>query len=207
MPEEARPRAVLVRHGETEWSRSGKHTSTTDIELTEVGIKQAEALREVLRANFQFRRVLVSPRRRALMTARLAGFGDDLENCPDLAEWDYGQYEGMTTAEIRRIDPGWSLWRDGTPGGEAADEVGRRADRVIDAVRRETVGGAARDTLLIAHGHILRVLAARWLGLAPADGRFFALDCATVSVLGGEREVPAIWLWNESVDDSVGDSP
>src|SRR5256885_17100882 len=114
MPEEARPRAVLVRHGETEWSRTGKHTSTTDVELTEVGSKQAEALREVLQANFQFRRELVSPRRRAAVTARLAGFGDAAENCPDLAEWDYGRDEGMTTAELRRMDPGRALLRAGT---------------------------------------------------------------------------------------------
>src|SRR5437899_3420700 len=129
MREEDRPRAVLVRHGETEWTITGQHTSRTDIELTEKGVAQAEAMAGAL-AQFRFGRVLVSPRRRALTTARLAGFGDRVEECPDLAEWDYGRYEGRTTGDIRREAPGWSLWRDGAPDGESAVEVGRRADRV-----------------------------------------------------------------------------
>ena len=185
------PEVVLVRHGETEWSRSGKHTGRTDVLLTARGQRQAEAIAPRLQGH-RFARVLSSPLKRAVETCRLTGYGDRCEPCPDLLEWDYGAYEGRTTAEIRRTVPGWSLWRDGVPRGETADEVGHRADRVISAIR--LAGG---DALLFAHGHILRVLAARWLGLPPADGRLFALDTATVSVLGWEREVAVVRGWND----------
>jgi probable phosphoglycerate mutase len=188
------PEVVLVRHGETAWSRTGQHTGRTDIPLTELGRRQARALGEVLSTR-PFSRVLTSPLRRATDTCRLAGLGDQGELCPDLVEWDYGDYEGRTTVEIRRTVPGWSLFRDGVPNGEAADAVGRRVDRVIGAIRLDPGDG---DIALFAHGHVLRVLAARWLGLAPEHGRHLPLDAASVSVLGWEREVPALWRWNDA---------
>ena len=185
------PEVVLVRHGETEWSRSGQHTGRTDIPLTGRGVRQAEAIAARLQAR-TFARVLTSPLKRAAETCRITGFGNRCELCPDLLEWDYGDYEGRTTADVRREVPGWSLWRDGVPRGETADEVGHRADRVISAIR---LGGG--DALLFAHGHILRVLTARWLGLPPTDGRLFGLDTATVSVLGWERDVAVVRRWND----------
>ena len=185
------PEVVLVRHGETEWSRAGRHTGRTDVPLTDRGRRQADAIAARLHDR-RFARVLTSPLARAIETGRRAGFGDQAELCPDLLEWDYGAYEGRTTQDIRREVPGWSLWRDGVPAGETAEEVGHRADRVIGAIR---LGGG--DALLFAHGHILRVLAARWLGLPPADGRLFGLDTATVSVLGWEREVAIAKHWND----------
>jgi probable phosphoglycerate mutase len=181
---------VLVRHGETEWSRDGKHTGWTDVPLTEKGRLQAGVVGDALRER-HFERVLTSPLSRAAETARLAGFGDVAEQRDDLREWDYGAYEGLKTAEIREERPGWSLWRDGVPDGESADQVGARADRVIEELR--SLDG---DALVFAHGHLLRVLAVRWLGLDPQDGRLLALDPATISVLGYERETPVIRLWN-----------
>jgi broad specificity phosphatase PhoE len=181
---------VLVRHGETEWTRSGQHTGRTDIPLTEEGLRQARLVGETLRER-KFALVLTSPLRRAAETARLAGF--EAATRDDLREWDYGAYEGRKTIDIRKERPGWTLWRDGVPAGESADEVGRRADRVIAEAR--SVDG---DVALFAHGHLLRVLAARWLGLAPEEGRLFALDAATVSILGYERETAVIRLWNSS---------
>jgi probable phosphoglycerate mutase len=186
------PELVLVRHGETEWSAAGKHTGRTNVPLTARGRRQAEAISTRLQGR-RFARVLTSPLDRAVETARLSGFGAGAEVSPDLPEWDYGEYEGRTTVEIRREVPGWSLWRDGGPAGETADEVGRRVDRVIATVRLE--GG---DTLLFAHGHVLRVLAARWLGLPAADGRLLKLDTGTVSVLGWEREVAVMTHWNDN---------
>ena len=185
--------AVLVRHGETEWSRDGRHTGRTDVPLTDVGRRQAERLEDAL-GEWSTPRVIVSPLGRALDTCRLAGFGDRAELSGALLEWDYGEYEGLTAAEIREERPGWSLWRDGAPGGETSDEVAARVDRVIAEAR--SAGG---DVLLFAHGHLLRVLTARWLGLEPAAGRFFALDPATLSTLGYERETSVIRLWNEPV--------
>ena len=179
---------VVVRHGETEWSRSGQHTGRTDIPLTENGRREAELVGERLRGR-RFALVLTSPLQRAAETARLAGV--DAEVRDELREWDYGTYEGRTTIDIRQERPGWTLWRDGVPDGETADEVGRRVDRVVDEVR--AVDG---DVALFAHGHVLRVLAARWLGLSPDNGRLFALDPATISILGYERETPVIRLWN-----------
>jgi broad specificity phosphatase PhoE len=182
---------VLVRHGETEWTRAGKHTGHTDIPLTEAGRREAVAVGEALRGR-TFALVLTSPLRRAAETCRLAGFGDVAVPRDDLMEWDYGAYEGRTTIDIRKERPGWSLWRDGVPEGEMPAEVGARVDEVIGQVR--TVAG---DVAVFAHGHVLRVLAARWLGLGPDGGQLFALDPATLSVLGYERETAVILLWNE----------
>jgi broad specificity phosphatase PhoE len=182
---------VLVRHGETEWTRAGKHTGHTDIPLTEAGRREAEAVGAVLRGR-AFALVLTSPLQRAAETCRLAGFGDVAVQRDDLKEWDYGAYEGRKTIQIRKERPGWSLWRDGVPEGEMPADVGARVDGVIGEVR-----SVAGDVALFAHGHVLRVLAARWLGLGPESGQLFALDPATLSVLGYERETPVIRLWNE----------
>jgi probable phosphoglycerate mutase len=181
---------VLARHGETEWSRDGRHTGRTDIPLTENGRSQAEGLRDKL-SEWTFVRVLSSPLSRALETCRLAGLGDSVTTTDDLLEWDYGEYEGITTAEIRESRPDWILWRDGCPGGETAADVGARVDRVI-----EEVGGLEGPVALFAHGHVLRVLAARWLGLEPSNGALFALGTGTLSVLGYERETRVIRRWN-----------
>jgi broad specificity phosphatase PhoE len=183
-------RVLLVRHGETEWSRSGRHTGTTDLPLTEEGRRAAERLRPLL-AERPFALVLSSPRRRARETCELAGFGDLMRIDPDLVEWEYGEYEGLTTAEIRRKVPEWNLFEDGCPGGESPEQVGARADRLLERVR--AAGGVVA---LFAHGHFSRVLAARWIGLPTSHGRNFLLDTATVSVLGMDREDPAIRRWN-----------
>jgi probable phosphoglycerate mutase len=187
-----RPEVVLVRHGETAWTISGQHTSRTDVPLTAEGRRQAERLAARL-AGREFAVVLTSPLKRAAETCRLAGFGDVAELCDDCREWDYGEYEGRTTPEIRTDVPDWSVWRDGVPGGETAAQVAARADRVIDRLR-----GAAGDSLLFSHGHFLRVLAARWLDLGHEDGRLFALGPASISVLGWEREQAVLTRWNEA---------
>ena len=179
---------VLVRHGETEWSRELKHTGSTDVPLTEQGEEQARRLAGALRGR-EFALVLSSPLQRALETARLAGFEPDLRD--ELREWDYGDYEGRRTAEIREEVPNWTIWRYGAPNGESIAEVGARADRMIEEIR--AVDG---DVLVFAHGHLLRVLAARWLGLEPDGGRLFALDAATLSTLGYERETAVLRGWN-----------
>ena len=184
---------VLVRHGETEWSRAGKHTGRKDVPLTEHGRRQAEAVGAALR-EWEFEAVLTSPLARALDTCRLAGFGERAQLREELMEWDYGAYEGRTTAEVREERPGWTLWRDGVPEGETVQQVGARVDRVIGELR--ALDG---DALLFAHGHVLRVLTARWLELEPSAGRLFALDPATLSTLGYEHETPVIRLWNRSV--------
>jgi probable phosphoglycerate mutase len=186
------PRVVLLRHGATEWSLSGQHTGRTDIPLVDLGCQQAVAAGELLRG-MTFARVLTSPLQRALTTCGLAGFEGQL--CPDLVEWDYGAYEGLTSAEIRAERPGWTLWTDGVVGGESPADVGRRVDRVIEQARQ-----APGDTLCVAHGHVLRVLAARWLDLPPVAGRLLALATGTVSVLGWERDVPVVERWNVSPD-------
>lgn len=186
---------VLVRHGETEWSATGKHTGVTDVPLTEHGRAQAAGLRARL-AQWSFALVVSSPRRRALETCALALPDARPQVTGDLAEWDYGTYEGRTTAEIRVEVPGWTIFDHGAPGGETAAQVADRADRVIARAR-----GADGDVALFAHGHILRVLAARWLALDARDGRSFALDAAALSVLGWEREQPVITLWNERVHE------
>ena len=179
----------LVRHGETAWSRDRLHTSVTDVPLTEAGVAAALALRERL-VGHSFALVLTSPRERARRTAELAGFPDALVD-PDLVEWHYGTYEGISTAEIRESDPGWTVWTHPAPGGEAAAEVAERADRVLERAR-----SATGDSLLFGHAHALRVLAARWLGMAAAEGRLFRLDTGSLSVLAYERETPVIRSWN-----------
>ncbi|GIW20443.1 MAG: phosphoglycerate mutase [Chloroflexota bacterium] len=186
----------LVRHGETEWARQGRHTGRTDVPLTDLGRAQARALADRLRGR-AFGIVLASPRVRALDTARLAGFSDVVEVDPDLAEWDYGADEGRTTLDIQRERPGWSIWDAGPRDGESIDAVARRADRVLSRVR--TVPG---DALLFGHGHLLRILAARWLGLTPRHGALFALSTASISVLGWERDRPVLLHWNEPADGS-----
>lgn len=181
---------VLVRHGETQWSANGKHTSRTDLSLTEAGRERARALRSEL-AEWSFARVVSSPLKRARETCELAGFGDVVELDDDLHEWSYGEYEGLTTPEIRAARAGWWLWRDGCPGGEMPAEVGARADRVLARLRE--VGG---DVLVFGHGHILRVVTARWLGMGPEEGARFALKAGAISVLGYERETEVLQRWN-----------
>ena len=182
----------LVRHGETEWSRDGRHTSTTDLPLTDDGERVAAGIRDRLDDDV-FSLVLTSPRKRARETARLAGH-PEAEVDGDLAEWDYGDLEGETTTEIRASYPDWTIWTGPVPGGETADQVSARLDRVV--ARCRAAGGRV---LLFGHGHALRALAARWLELPVTDGRHLRLDTATVSVLGYERETPVIQLWNQPV--------
>ena len=184
---------LLARHGETEWSRDMRHTGRTDVPLTEEGRRQARRLRGVL-AGREFARVLSSPLERALDTCGLAGLGERAERSDALLEWDYGEYEGLTTAHIREERPGWFLWRDGCPGGESATAVAGRVDPLLESLR-----SAPGDVALFAHGHLLRVLAARWLGLGAEAGALLALSTATVSVLGYEREIAVIRSWNVSV--------
>jgi len=179
----------LVRHGETEWSRDHKHTSVTDLPLTEVGEMAALALPEKLRG-VDFDLVFTSPRQRARRTAELAGFAEP-EVDEDLVEWAYGDYEGVTTEEIRETVPDWSVWTHGSPGGESGAEVATRLDRVV--ARARAVQGRV---LVFGHGHALRVLTARWIDQPPDEGRFFRLDTATVSVLGYERDTPVLLRWN-----------
>jgi broad specificity phosphatase PhoE len=179
----------LVRHGETEWSRDHRHTSTTDLPLTAVGEETAAELATRL-AGESFDLVLASPRQRARRTAELAGYpGPELTE--DLVEWDYGDYEGIPTVEIRRSVPGWTVWSHPTPGGETPDRVARRLDRVVDRLRSET-----GRCLVFGHGHALRALTARWLDLDVRQGRSFVLETAAVSVLGWERENPVVLRWN-----------
>jgi broad specificity phosphatase PhoE len=183
---------VLVRHGETEWSATGRHTSVTDVPLTDRGREAAARLRSRL-AGFEFALVLASPRARAHETAALAGLGERAEVDEDLAEFAYGEYEGRTTADIREERPGWSVWDHSAPGGETAAQVGARADRVIERVT--VVDG---DVAAFAHGHLLRVLGARWIGLDPVYGGHLGLDTGSVCELGYERERRAIWVWNDT---------
>jgi broad specificity phosphatase PhoE len=181
---------VLVRHGETEWSLSGQHTSRTNLPLTEMGRGRAKRLGPAL-AGWNFALVLTSPLLRARETCEIAGFADRAEICEDLREFDYGEYEGLTSPQIREMNPGWSLWRDGCPGGEQPAEVGARADRTIERMR--AVDG---DALAFAHGHIFRILTARWLQFDAAAGARFALSAGALCVLGYERETEVIQVWN-----------
>jgi broad specificity phosphatase PhoE len=187
------PEVYLARHGETAWSITGQHTGRTDIPLTAGGERNALSLHQRLEG-VVFAKVLVSPRLRARRTCELAGFGDRAEVEPDLQEWDYGEYEGRRTADIRQERPDWYLFRDGCPGGESVEAIGGRADRVVAHLR--ALNG---NVLIFSHGHILRVLAARWLGLPPGDARLFVLSTAALSILGYEhtRNEPAIRLWND----------
>jgi len=190
------PEIVLIRHGETEWSRDGRHTGRTDVPLTDAGRRQAELVGEWLEGRALVR-VLTSPLGRALETCRLAGFGDRAEPREELLEWDYGEYEGLTTPQIREQRPDWYLWRDGCPGGESAADVGLRVDGLVAALRE-----ADADAAVFAHGHVLRVLTARWLGLGPESGALFKLDTGTLSVLGYERKTPVITRWNSPVSSA-----
>ena len=181
---------VLIRHGATEWSERGQHTGVTDLPLLEEGREAARALAPKV-ARYTFAAVLTSPKQRARETAELVGLGDQAEVDDDLCEWDYGDYEGFTIKEIRKTVPGWTIWSGPVPNGETPAQVALRADRVI--ARVDAVGGSVA---LVAHGHILRVLTARWLSYPPTDGVHFLLDTSTLSVLGYERETKAIHLWN-----------
>jgi probable phosphoglycerate mutase len=188
------PAVSLARHGETAWSLSGQHTGLTDLPLTANGEDQARRLGERLRGQ-NFAAVLTSPLQRAVRTCTLAGFGGVAEIDPELVEWNYGDYEGVRTADILRGRPGWRLFRDGCPGGESPQQIGARADRAIARVR--AVGG---DALVFSSGHFLRVLAARWLGLEPGGGRYFVLSTASLSQLGYEHDLsePVIRLWDDT---------
>jgi len=196
---------ILLRHGQTEWSQAGKHTGRTDVPLTPRGVADAAALAPML-ARRPLEAVFTSPASRARRTAELAGLDGaggrfPVKTDPDLWEWDYGGYEGMTTARIREQVPGWYLWQDGViPGdadhpGETVEQVGARADRVLERAWAY-LGDGVGEVALVAHGHVLRVLTARWLGLPPVDGRLFRLDTGTVSTLGTEHDEPVILTWN-----------
>jgi len=180
----------VIRHGETEWSLSGQHTGVTDIPLTDNGRAVARRLRPVL-AEQTFQLVLTSPLRRARETCELAGLGAHAAVEPDLHEWNYGDFEGLTTKQIHHKQPGWMLFRDGCPGGETPEQIGARVDRVVARVR-----GTAGDVVLFAHGHVFRVLVARWIGLPTAAGQHFLLDTATLNVLGYYGDTPAVKIWN-----------
>ncbi len=194
---ERRPELWIVRHGETEWSTTGQHTGRTDIPLTEEGRRKAEGLPGLLGGR-KFAQVLSSPLSRALDTCRLAGYGDQVEICDDLLEWDYGEYEGRTTPEIRKDVPDWTIWHGEVPGGETAEDVAVRTRRVIE--RAESADG---DTIAFAHGHVLRVLGAVWLGLEPEDGRIAVLGTAALGVLGWEHEWHALKRWNIQPPDGA----
>jgi broad specificity phosphatase PhoE len=191
---ETLPVIYLARHGETAWSLSGQHTGSTDVPLTERGERNARRLRERL-AGRVFVNVLTSPLQRAARTCELAGFGGAAEVDRDLVEWNYGDYEGLRTVEIRAKNPDWQLFRDGCPGGESPDQIGARADHVVSRAR--AVKG---EVLIFSSGHFLRVFAARWLGLEPVAGRFFTLNTASLSELGYENNLsqPAVRLWNDT---------
>ncbi len=190
---EMHPTLYIARHGETAWSLSGQHTGLTDLPLTERGQSNARRLGDQLRGRF-FAHVLTSPMQRARRTCELAGFGAEAEVDRDLLEWDYGEYEGLRTEEIRAKRPGWKLFRDGCPGGESVGEVGARADRALDHVQ-----SFQQDVLIFSSGHFLRVLAARWLELEPQAGKYFLLSTASLSALSYEHDLtqPVIKLWND----------
>lgn len=186
---------VLVRHGETTWSVSGQHTGLTDIPLTARGESQAMVLAPLL-ATQRFARVLVSPLQRARRTCELAGLGDQAEVEPDLVEWNYGAYEGLTTEEVHHHTPGWQVFADGCPEGESPQQVGERVDRVLGRLRADRSQGPA---IVFAHGHLLRVLTARWLELPAREGGRFLLDTATLNILSDYRGVAALGCWNAQV--------
>jgi probable phosphoglycerate mutase len=184
--------ALLVRHAETEWARDGRHTGRTDIPLTDRGRSQAAALATTL-GSWRFAAVLVSPATRARETCELAGLSDRARLEDDLQEWDYGDFEGLTTPQILAARPGWNLWRDGCPGGEQAADVGTRADRVIAALR-----GGEGAVAVFSHGHMLRVLGARWIGLGPQQGEHLGLSTGALCLLGHEHDAPILGRWNHS---------
>jgi probable phosphoglycerate mutase len=189
-----RPVVWLARHGETEWSRNLRHTGRTDIPLTPEGEEQARELAGPL-STIQFDRVLASPLSRALETCRLAGLGQEAELDDRLLEWDYGDYDGITSEQIHELDPDWLLWTDGCPDGEQPEEIGARVDDLIV----DLLAGDAATIAVFAHGHVLRVLAARWLGLEPAAGQLFGLGTATLSRLGWEHDYRVIQRWNAPI--------
>ncbi|MGE9292383.1 MAG: histidine phosphatase family protein [Puniceicoccales bacterium] len=193
MPEDTRKQVLVFRHGQTEWSLNGKHTSISDIDLTDKGRQDAVALRPVV-AQWKFSLVLCSPLKRARETCQLAGLDEVMEIDPDLTEWNYGQYEGMTTEEIRKQVPGWGIFSHPVPGGETPGDVAARCDRAINRIL-ETPG----DVALFAHGHYLRVFAARWLKLAPEQGAHFVLNTGSLNRLGYEHENRAILTWNAPI--------
>ena len=188
--DESEQKVYVVRHGETEWSINGKHTGVTDIPLTENGRNQVKCLQPVL-ANEVFALVLTSPLHRARETCKLSGLEEKAEVEPNLVEWNYGEYEGVTSKEIHKTVPGWLVFNDGAPGGETPEQIGARADRVIQRVR--AVQG---NVALFAHGHIFRVLVARWLDLPATAGRNFLLDTGTLNILSYYRGYPAVKIWN-----------
>jgi probable phosphoglycerate mutase len=188
-----------IRHGETAWSLTGQHTGTTDIPLTDNGRRLAERMRSVLAKN-AFGLVVCSPMQRARETCELAGLSDGAVIDSDLVEWNYGEYEGLTPKQIHEVAPHWLIFRDGCPGGEAPEQVGARADRVI--ARSRAVDG---DVALFAHGHVLRVLVARWIGLPAGGGQHFLLGTGTLCVLGYYRDIPAVRVWNRSLRPERGD--
>lgn len=188
-----RHRVYLIRHGETPWSLSGQHTGNTDMALTERGRQQAAALGQFF-AGRKFARVLSSPLSRAFDTCQLAGYGDVAERTDDLKEWNYGIYEGKKTIDIQQQEPGWSIWKTPVPEGESPAEVATRVQRIIQIVL-DTDG----DTALFAHGHVLRILAATWIGLAPTDGRLFSLGTASVSILGWEHATRVLEVLNQDL--------
>jgi broad specificity phosphatase PhoE len=194
-------RLFVIRHGQTEWSAVGRHTGRTDLPLTEVGRRQGEALAEMI-ANRQFELVLTSPLQRARVTCELAGFGDQADIEPDLAEWDYGEFEGLSTSDIRDRIPQWSIWTHPPENGERLDDLAIRADRVI-----ARVGEVDGDAALFGHSHALRVLTARWLRLAPVAGSGFILETGAIGVLGWDREFPAVVRWNELCDLRADETP
>jgi probable phosphoglycerate mutase len=193
---------LLIRHGETAWSASHRHTSYTDLELTPDGERQARALSVIL-AGRRLARVLSSPRQRATRTAHLAGLDVDATD-PDLTEWNYGEYEGRTTADVHEENPRWNIWTDGAPGGESPAQVGERADRVLAAIAPLLDCGSAA---LVGHAHSLRVIGARWIGLPPSAGGLLRLDTATVSVLGHEHGRRVILRWNQPAPSLPGNAP
>ncbi len=194
---ESEQKVYVVRHGETEWSISGQHTGITDIPLTENGRNQVKCLQPVL-ANEVFALVLTSPLHRARETCKLSGLGDKAEVDPNLMEWNYGEYEGVTSKEIHKTVPGWLVFNDGAPGGETPEQIGARADRVIQRVR--AVQG---NVALFAHGHIFRVLVARWLDLPATAVRNFLLDTGTLNILSYYRGYPAVKIWNAPLTDTL----
>jgi broad specificity phosphatase PhoE len=194
----SQPRLFLVRHGETDWSASGRHTGWTDVPLNDTGRRQAAALATWL-AGRRFARVVSSPLSRALETCRIAGLGADAVVDPDLREWNYGVFEGRTSDQIRAEIPGWTIWTTAVEGGESIDQVGRRLDRVLAGLAE--IDG---DVVVFGHGHALRIMTARWLGLEPAAGALFELSTATISRLGWERERRVIELWNEAAHLGIG---
>ncbi len=193
MADEQRPQhVVLIRHGATDWSDAKRHTGWADVPLNERGLRQGATLAPEL-LGWRFSAILCSPLERAVATARAAGFLDGVQLDPDLREWNYGNAEGLTSAEMRKHRPGWTLWRDGVEGGESLGDVAARADRVVARLR--ALDG---DVAVFAHGHLLRVLAARWIGAEPSLAQYLSLDTAAISMLGWEHDWPSITLWNRT---------